>query len=164
MIRYLCVVTMLIALAGALSGCGAAVSEPATPAATPPEIESQDLSDVSPGGSKDQQIRNLDANLSKLFREWPVAPQKAIEDAQRVGMVIEDDKVLVTVVLSDATHSESVQQGIRDLGGEVVNQAQNLIDAKVPIAKLDVAAALPGVGLVRQPTPSRPLVQLGSNP
>jgi hypothetical protein len=120
----------------------------------PPTPGSRDLSAISPGLKPSV---NLDANLSQLLADWSASPDQAAAQAESQGLVIEGDRVMVTIVLADEAQGESIREAIGELGGVVVNYFKTLVDAKVPIARLGDVAALPGVGLVRQPTPSLPL-------
>jgi hypothetical protein len=86
--------------------------------------------------------------LLKAYRQGGIVEAQAF--AKSHHMVLEDDRVQVTV-----TTTEGATGGVRDaveaVGGKYQLHYKNLVQALLPIDKLEIVAQRPDVLLIREP-------------
>ena len=105
------------------------------------------------------------SELSSALADVAAARQQgttrdALEIAKEQGVDVRGDELLV-LVQGNVHHLPGIKTSLRSLGARVQLSLRGTIQARLPVAALDAAAAAPGVELVREARRMRPLAVAG---
>ena len=103
------------------------------------------------------EIPTLSSALEDLQNEWEIDPDEAISSAGIQGLDLEDFRVKVMITVATEQSVDDIYDAVLDVGGEVIAEYKQWIDAWVPIAHLEEIAVLPDVQFVEKAIPVMPL-------
>jgi len=144
-----------------------AENPPVTPALGEPtqwSTETVSTMKVTPGERPSKGHPRLESSLSQLL---DVHRRDGLAEAQtfamRHHMVLQDDRVQVKIVTTAAA-IDKVREAVEAAGGEYQTHYQHLLQALVPLGKLEALAERPDVQIIREPLRPIPLapMQAGS--
>jgi len=93
----------------------------------------------------------LESSLNQLveaYRRGGTVEAQAFATSH--NLVLRNDRVQVTIVASEGA-IEDVRCAVKAIGGEYQTHYRNLVQALVPIGKLEVLAQRPDVRVIREP-------------
>ena len=161
--RYLFSNIIVLALVATVAAFAAGCSW----SGSPPELSSDretpgsgQLNQIPNGSRRDpKDLPALSTALNRLLSEWRVSPDTAIEQAEALGLEIDDGRIKIMLIMLDEHSADAAEAAIPALGGEVIIRYQTWIDAWAPIESLEAIADLPGLSQAREPIPVLPLEQ-----
>jgi hypothetical protein len=99
-------------------------------------------------------LPKLDTTLNVLLERWQRSGASALEEAGAGGMAVEGERILVTLIMRDDASTKDAIAALPELGAEVTSHYSTWIVALVPMDQLAAVSLLPGVSIVKRPTPA----------
>ena len=101
-------------------------------------------------------ISNMSSVLNELNELWENTPAEAEAFAITRGMEVENGRVKVMIIATDAAAGNTIASAIPSLGGEIIAHFEQWVDAWVPINQLEALSNLSGITLIQLPIPVNP--------
>jgi hypothetical protein len=149
MIRNRGWIGILLVLAALLAACaGASPAGDHAPTADATLMETVDTNIVDKPILVHPRLAGL---LNELYVAWLTDPAEGKAFAGQNDLLIDGDRTIVVVILSDEAYADHFSTVVSELGGEVSSQYKEQVAAWIPIPNLVNIADLPGVVYVKEP-------------